>query len=404
LSRAIECTAEALLDVKDCEVCLCGAYSAKAFTGASEYTNESKSLPRSRLSSPSLRARLGGCASDAFQKTANKWAQKKGTGFLRRLADKTITLTDANKDLISPKDLRTAQIYNAQYLGVPSWLRHSAGHLKFVSTVHDLIPIKFPHALPTEIIKPFFESIDGIDPRDHVICVSEHTKMDLCEYRRDLDPARVSVAYLGASDSFKPSSDPEIQAHVRAKYSIPSGPFLLAVGTLAPHKNFARLIESFGALIQEQHIGDLNLVISGSSGWKNEQMQEALSRRKFLAQRIVFTGFVSDADLPGLYGSALAFVFPSIYEGFGLPVLEAMQCGVPVVCTNTSSVPEVAGDAALYFDPLSADEISNAMLTIYRDGILRKSLAEKAIKRAATFNWNRCASQTVASYKQALDE
>jgi glycosyltransferase involved in cell wall biosynthesis len=286
---------------------------------------------------------------------------------------------------------------------VPDWVRE-AKHLKFISTVYDLIPIKFSKIFrATEEVEPLVKLIRGIDARDHVICISEHTKTDLCEYRRDLDPSRVSVAYLGASSSFKPCHDEETHQRVRAKYKIPDGPYLLAVSTLAPHKNFDRLIESFGALIHEQRI-ELNLIISGTSGPKIKQVQAALARWTILVNRIVFIGYAADEDLPGLYGGALAFAFPSIYEGFGLPVLEAMQCGVPVVCSNSSSIPEVAGDAALYFDPLDTEAISSALLNVYRDETLRRSLAEKSLQRATNFNWKRCAEQTIAGYDRALND
>lgn len=401
LSRVVECTAEALLQMPDCSVRLCAGHSAEAYDGASTYLKESKRFRQEKLSPRHFKAQIGGSASTAIRRGAKRWSPRRGTGFLHRLAAKTAELTAANQNLVSQKDLQAAHIYHAQYLGVPPSIRENR-KLKFISTVYDLIPIKFPGTLPVETLKPFSDLIQSIDVGDHVICISARTKDDLCNYRPDLDPSRVSVAYLGASSSFRPCRDQSVHQRVRSKYSIPSEPYLLTVGTLAPHKNFARLIESFGALLHDQRIENLNLVITGNAGWKTEQLRESLARWQHLARRIIFTGFAAEDDLPGLYGGALAFVFPSIYEGFGLPVLEAMQCGTPVVCSNSSSIPEVAGDAALYFDPLEKDEISAALLTIYQDERLRRSLAEKALHRATMFTWRRCAEQTIQAYQRAI--
>jgi glycosyltransferase involved in cell wall biosynthesis len=400
LSRAIECAAGALLQSPECDVRLCAAHSAEAFSGAYQLLSDTACLPIKRLSSRLGKA-IGSRASSLFEKKANEWAPRRGTGFLHRLAEKSISVTRADRNQIAAHDLRTAQIYQAQYLGVPDWIR-GAKHLKFVSTVYDLIPIKFSEMFPASEVEYLTGLIDGISARDHVICISESTKRDLCEYRSDLDPNHVSVAYLGASPSFEPCNDLETRQRVRVKYRIPEGPYLLALSSQVAHKNFGRLVESFGALVHEQKI-DLNLVISGAAGWALKPLQDALARWSALSKRIIFTGYAAEEDLPGLYGGSLAFVCPSLYEGFGLPVLEAMQCGVAVLCSNASSIPEVAGEAALYFDPRNCDEISATMLKIWRDEPLRSSLTAQALSRAKMFTWKRCAEQTLAAYAQVLN-
>jgi glycosyltransferase involved in cell wall biosynthesis len=244
--------------------------------------------------------------------------------------------------------------------------------------------------------------INGIDPWEHVICISEFTKSDLCNYRQDLDPRKVSVAYLGASEAFRPCNEKDMIAAIRRKYGILDGSYVLAVSNQAPHKNFGMLIESFGKMIHEQNIRDLSLVITGDAGWKRESIMEALSRWNVARRRIVLTGYVPDEELPALYGGAQSFVFPSLYEGFGLPVLEAMQCGTPVISSHASSLPEVVGDAGLLFDPRDSDALSEAMLKIYRSQSLRQELSEKSLRRAKLFSWKRCADDTVSAYERAI--
>jgi glycosyltransferase involved in cell wall biosynthesis len=152
----------------------------------------------------------------------------------------------------------------------------------------------------------------------------------------------------------------------------------------------------------EKAVGDMRLVMVGTRGWKMESIFAELSSLGSLADRVIVTGFVPDEDLAPIYSHASMFVYPSLLEGFGLPPLEAMQCGVPVITSNTSSLPEVVADAGIMVPPSDADALCQAMTNLYQDSELHDRLASKALERAATFSWGRCADETVAAYRAAL--
>jgi glycosyltransferase involved in cell wall biosynthesis len=192
---------------------------------------------------------------------------------------------------------------------------------------------------------------------------------------------------------------PSLLEHVRDRYRLPDGPFILSVGTVQPRKNYGRLIESL-ARLRETH-PDLGLVIVGGRGWLEDPIYAALDAHG-LRKAVVFTGFADDADLPALYSLARAVALPSLYEGFGLPVLEAMACGTPVVTSNVSSLPEVAGDAALLINPLDVDALTSALDRLLTDESLRGTLRERGFARAAAFTWERAAKQLLGVYSQML--
>lgn len=401
LIRAIECTADALLRRTDCNVGLTAALSREAYHGAQTFFDTGSILPRNRFISPPAVTRTASRLADALNRIGDKWTPRRGTGLLRRAALKFAQWGKVEHQLVDLRRLNEAQIFQAQYSGMPPWVRKFP-HLTLFHTVYDIIPLVLPGAVSEGHVKFFSEIIQGIHPDDHVICISHSAKADLCAYRPDLSSARVHVAHLGASSAFRPCTRDEAIPEVRKKYLIPDGPYLLAIGTLVPHKNFARLVESFVTVCEREKIHDLSLVISGSAGWDMHRFTSVLEQHHLDRNRIVLTGYTADADLPALYGGALAFVFPSLYEGFGLPVLEAMQCGTPVLCSNSSSIPEVGGDAALYFDPKNGEEISAAILEVYQNPTLRAELAGKSLVQAKKFSWDQCAEDTVAAYEVAL--
>ena len=172
-------------------------------------------------------------------------------------------------------------------------------------------------------------------------------------------------------------------------------PFILAVGVLQPRKNLARLVEAFAAVARSiPH----QLVLVGKEGWAHDELQATIARAG-LGSRIVFTGYVPDADLPGFYNAADVFVYPSLYEGFGLPPLEAMQCGTPVIAGDTSSLPEVVGDAGILVDPRDTGKIAAALADLLRDERERARLRELGFERAKRFSWEETARQTVEVYR-----
>lgn len=229
---------------------------------------------------------------------------------------------------------------------------------------------------------------------DAVIAISECTRKDAVRLY-GLDEAKVRVIYAGVSPSFRLRS-PEAISLVRRKYCLPDS-FILSVGTIEPRKNLTSLLEAYRALKNEG--SDCRLVIVGKKGWLYESFFMRL-RQLGLEQDVVFPGFVPDDDLPALYCAADLFAFPSLYEGFGLPVLEAMACGVPVITSNTSSLPEVAGDAALLVDPESVQALVATMRRVLDDTALQAEMRVRGLKRAQRFTWEETARRTAEVYSK----
>jgi glycosyltransferase involved in cell wall biosynthesis len=215
----------------------------------------------------------------------------------------------------------------------------------------------------------------------------------------------VFVTPLAASDNFYPCADPKELSSVRAKYGIPTDAiYFLGLSTLEPRKNIDQLIRCFARLVSDQGLKDLRLVLVGAKGWDYNKIFEAISSLEISKDHIILTGYVAEEDLAALYSGALAFVYLSLYEGFGLPPLEAMQSGTPVITSNTSSLPEVVGNAGIMLDPLDADAICQSMLEVYRNGALRAEMTRKSLERAMLFSWTKCVRESVSAYRSALAE
>lgn len=209
---------------------------------------------------------------------------------------------------------------------------------------------------------------------------------------------RIDVVPLGVGEEFLSAGD-EAQAVARRKYHLPHS-FLLYVGTLEPRKNLVRLIDAFSRIAGTC---ECDLVLAGRDGWKVGPIWAAAAASPY-ATRIHFPGFIEDGDLPAILSAARVFAWPSLWEGFGLPPLDAMACGTPVVSSNSSSMPEVMGDAALLFDPCDVDAISEAMLEAASEGALREGMKAKGLARAATFTWDRTAQAVIQTYLKILAE
>jgi glycosyltransferase involved in cell wall biosynthesis len=283
-------------------------------------------------------------------------------------------------------------------------LFHATDHLlprlsrvRSVFTLHDLIFRFYP-----ETHKPLnrwfltFMMPRFLQAADAVIAVSESTKRDAVRLY-GIDETKIKVIYEGVNPRFFPAS-PEAISVVRQKYSL-SDSFILSVGTIEPRKNLTALLEAYRVV--RDGGGEFRLVIVGKKGWLYEGFFRRL-RELGLEQEVVFPGFVFDEDLTAFYSAADLFVFPSLYEGFGLPVLEAMACGAPVITSNTSSLPEVAGDAALLIDPNSIEALTDAMKSVMENKQLRDQLRAKGPKQAAKFNWESAARETLAVYASVL--
>ncbi len=233
-----------------------------------------------------------------------------------------------------------------------------------------------------------------------IATVSDFSRRDLIR-TYGLPADKVQVTYNGIESHFSPLPRSAGEAEeVRRQFGIERD-FILAVGSLQPRKNLVRLIRAYAKLRTEQAGFNHQLVIVGRKLWLADEVLAEVSRRDW-AEDVILTGYVGDDDLPALYRSATAFVYPSLFEGFGLPPLEAMACGTPVVTSNTSSLPEVAGDAALLIDPYDQSSIEDALLRIVQDQPLRARLREKGIEQAGKFSWRDAAEKTLQLYQESF--
>ncbi|WP_272819269.1 glycosyltransferase family 4 protein [Scytonema hofmannii] len=303
---------------------------------------------------------------------------------------------------ISLRSLAEADIYHSPFEPIPDEIRKAATQLEKFLTVHDLIPIIHPEFFDLQDKDTVEKAISSLDPESWVFCVSQSTKDDLCNYSSIIDPARVFVTHLAASKLFYPCFDSQEIELICSKYNIPNSPYILSLSTLEPRKNIDHTIRCFLQLIQQEKILDLNLVLVGAKGWKYDKIFAEISSDPILKDRVITTGYVADEDLAAVYSGAIAFVYPSFYEGFGLPPLEAMQCGVPVITSNTSSLPEVVGDAGIMLDPKDSDGLCQSLFELYHQPGLRQSMSHKSLEQAKKFSWEKCTQQTLAAYKTAL--
>jgi len=266
-----------------------------------------------------------------------------------------------------------------------------------VVTFHDLTFFLLPRRYPLAR-RLYFQTMTRLSARvsDAVIVPSETVRQDAVRILR-LAPQRVYVTPEAAGPAFHPRDDGAVDA-VRRRYGL-EGPFLLSVGSLEPGKNRERLLQAF-ARLRARGLGH-TLAVVGQRAWRYEG-EAPLARRLGLADSVRFLGHVPQADLPALYSAADLFVFPSLYEGFGLPALEALACGTPVVASNVSAVPEVVGDAALQVPPFDVEALADAIERLLRDDGLRAELRERGLERAALFSWEKTAAQTVEVYRRAV--
>jgi len=298
-----------------------------------------------------------------------------------------------------------AQIFN---VGMERWLPradlfHATDHLlprfkhtKTVFTLHDLIFRFFPeYHLPlnrwflTNAMPYFLRRADAI------IAVSECTKRDAIRLY-DLSPEKITVIYEGVNPALKPEQDAARIAQVRAQYAHDQ-PFIFFVSTIEPRKNIIALVDAM-KILRARGLPH-RLLIAGRKGWLYQATFDHV-KQTGMSDKVDFLDFVPDADLSALFAACDAFVFPSLYEGFGLPPLEAMACGAPVICSNTASLPEVVGDAAWLVNPREASEIANAIERVVNDDHLRDELRAKGLAQASKFSWERAARETLDVYNR----
>jgi glycosyltransferase involved in cell wall biosynthesis len=266
-----------------------------------------------------------------------------------------------------------------------------------VMTIHDLIPRFFPERYP-HALAWFAESFERVHEMDLLLTPSEHTKADVIEILK-VPEEKIRVTPLAADEQYRPLDKEEVKS-VLVKYGIDANPYLLSVGTLEYRRNMHRLIEAFRILKQEQKTLDHKLVLVGRKGESWQIIFETVDKLD-LRGNVLWLGHVPFDELPALMNGAEAFVYPSAYEGFGLPPLEAMACGTPVVSSRASSLPEVIGDAGIFFDPYDTEAMAAALHAVLANRCLRKELRNKGLTRAKAFSWKRTTELTLSAYMEA---
>jgi glycosyltransferase involved in cell wall biosynthesis len=311
-------------------------------------------------------------------------------------------LLNITRQPIDSKVLSEADIFHSSYPRIPKQVRKALPN-RHLQTVYDLTPL----ILDEKYFEPGQRGItsrliDTIQPDDWVTTISDATRNDLLN-RRNLNPDRVITIYLAASpEIFYPVSDESVIQAVRQKYQIPEGNYFLSLHSLALHKNMKHLIACFKQIIEQEKAKDLHLVICGGNQSSAAASIEANHLTDVDLKFIHFTGFIDDSDLAGIYSDAIGFIFPSLYEGFGLPVLEAMQCGCPVISSNVASLPEVVGEAGFLVSPIDKDALCASMLELYHSSNVRAAYAQHSLERSALFSWKKTLNETLEVYDRIM--
>lgn len=287
----------------------------------------------------------------------------------------------ALNDTSIPFELLTGPV---DLIHASDWSQPSAKSV-VVTTVHDLVFVKYPETVDPLILNTQTRRLNKVvSSNTHIIADSVSTKNDLVEIYT-VDPARIDVVYPGIDPIYVPQSKQEVE-RVKTKYALPDK-YILSLGTQEPRKNIQRLVEAVRGL-------EIPLVIAGKHGWGVPDTPGSLGAH---TPGVFGLGFVPEADLPGLYGGATVFAFPSLYEGFGFPVLEAMACGTPVVTSNLSSLPEIAGEAAILINPLDPDSIKSGITTALTS---HATLRSRGLIQARTFTWAATAKNMLEIYEK----
>jgi glycosyltransferase involved in cell wall biosynthesis len=320
----------------------------------------------------------------------------------RRVLAQAVRMCNAGEIRLTSDMLNHADIYHSTLTPFPQAVRENTRLRKFIN-LHDFIPLKHPEYYSGDV-RPFMDGVLAcLTPENFAFCISEETRNDALNFSR-IPPERVFVTPLAADEKiFHPVTDPQQIAAARVQCGIPDGPYFLALSAHDRHKNFVHLIHCFGALVESGELNDSNLVIVGPNRGRNHEVLNSLAKYPRAKPRIIVAGYVPDDDLAAIYSGATAFLFPSLAEGFGLPPLEAMQCGTPVIASNTTSIPEVVGDAGILLPPTEQDVWCQAMLRISRDAALRKELRQKSLPRARLFSWQRFIDEILRGYQKSME-
>jgi glycosyltransferase involved in cell wall biosynthesis len=325
----------------------------------------------------------------AFERFHHRWPN-----FTARLTLPHTPLVRIPITLVSELRRRPVDLLHVQYTAPP------LAPCAVVATIHDLSFEHLPDTFKRRSRMQLRLTVRRTARRaSHLITSSEYSRRDIIETYR-VSPERVTVTPIAAPRHFAPVDALEIE-RVRARYKI-EGDYILAVGSIQPRKNLERLLAAYADLLRARPHAKLpRLVLVGKRAWLYEETVRSVNLLG-LGNNVIFTGYVDERDLPPLYSGALCFVYPSYFEGFGLPPLEAMKCGAPVITGNRTSLPEVVGDAGLMVDPFDKEAIAGAIARLIDDAALRESLRERGLERARLFDWRETARLTLKAYERAF--
>jgi glycosyltransferase involved in cell wall biosynthesis len=292
---------------------------------------------------------------------------------------------------------RHAQVLHSPHYNAPLLYRGS-----LVVTIHDLTHITDPTFKGTLAARFYARPMFSLVTRkaERIIANSEFTKQQIVEHLA-ISPSKVSVVYLGVSGHFSPHNRKQAALSVSTLLGL-ERPFILFVGNLKPNKNLKTLIYAFSRICAHRDVDHKLVILGDDRRWKAGLVSEC--EKLGISGRVHFVPHVTYEDLPWVYAAAEIFVMPSLIEGFGLPVLEAMACGTPVVCSRAASLPEVAGDAAEYFEPTSVDDLTAALERVLGSRELQETLRQKGLEQAKLFSWEECARKHCRVYQDALQK
>lgn len=275
---------------------------------------------------------------------------------------------------------------------IPQEIRN-VKHIKKFTFIHDVIPLILPEYKKRFKESPFYELFKTINKDDYYFANSQYTKRDFIKYFPNIDERHITVIPLSTGGDYKQVTDISLIERVKEKYNIPNNKkYLFSLCTLEPRKNLIFAVKNFIEFIKQNNIDDFVFILGGLQ-WEGfiEKLSKVINDLGKYQDKIIKIGYVDTEDISALYSGAEMFVYPSIYEGFGMPILEAMKCGCPVICSNVTSMPEVIGDCGLLINPLNDESMVEALKKMYFDADFRNQCRKKGLERAKQFSWEKCA-------------
>jgi len=392
--------AEALAASGECELLFCANHSSVAYHGCTAFLAEHQALRHVPMVAPHRRP--ASSAVRAAASTVHRYvrrlsgsnvlpsAVRQGAGFLDKRLHPPVADADSGVD-----------IFHSPSVPLPD--RPARRSPQRFLTIFDLAYLRFPTIYGAAYQLANIAALRSVCPEDSIITSSAFVRDELCE-KGVTSADRIHVVPLAADPAlFYQCRDSEAIAAVRRKYGIPDGPYVLSVNSPDLRKNVPHAIHAFGRVAHEGRDLLTSLVLAGVPGPGSDRIHKTIAAYPELRDRIILTGFVPDEDLAPLYTGAKVFVYPSIYEGFGLPPLEAMQCGTPAITSNASSLPEVVGDGGVMVSPNDVDALAGAMIDLARDGALRERVQQRALAQARRFTWACSTDATLRAYRSALE-